>query len=971
MNSSRSDRREFLNSLGRVAVGGITLRGMGAVAISPFPPTPGRTVPKTLKAYGSGHFGEWIEDEFGLPAYRYTCDQITDPRAVTPVYTVWRSPTDQTHQVGNDRVVGAASNYGYVQVRQDEGSPKFLNDYSPERSQYGGGIGFLTDGRVVLSTFYPGNAKTFDRIFGVGYLRKKVAGSDYAVDQVIFAPFGDDPLLISQVTIANHGRGSAEIRWVEYWGCQVYQFSFRSWMQATIQGAVGKAADLRRKFGDRFAHHFRRLGDHAGLLETKQFAGRSAEDEHGWQEVLSQLASQWNGEFIEPAKDMPPGGWNNPFTEPAKDMPPEVTMEDLAPPPTFLVSLDGPADGFATNGKAFFGTGGVNHPAGLAERLDGDLASTGPESALLLERRLRLGPGESRTLYFAYGYLPEGFELNSLVEKYRKEVHALWEDSSRHWKADGLRFRVDSEPWVEREVTWHHYYLRSNLTYDSFFREHIESQGGTYQYIWGFQGSPDDAIQHTLPFVFSHPWIVKEVLRYTLKEVQPDGRVPYGIVGHGTLMPTRQLESIFELFVLLLASEYVLGTRDTAFLDETVATYPLYGPTAGKDTVRNLLARCYRHLVDNTGTGEHGLIHLLNCDSSDDLGLWHQLLPKHRVGEVPPDAESVFDSAMAGYVFDHYARLLNFVGDVDLAADARRRAEDQRHAVRAQWTGRWFRRAWLTPEYGWLGDEQMWLDPQPWAIVGGAATPEQTQALVPALDELLRRPSPIGAMCMSEGAHFATGVTTYGGVWYYQNWTLIWALALENGKMAWDEWKKNSLARHAEVYPEVWYGIWSGPDNYNSVLSKYPGQTSPFNAALVGPNRAEAAKSLQGLNWTDFPVMNMHPHSDQLRGVAKLLGVEFTEKGLIVAPTLPLDAYSFDSPLIGIRKSGGQYEGWYAPLVAGTWTVTVRLPAAEAERLVHAEVNGLKQALRRTADGALEFKGESVLGKPLRWSVGV
>jgi hypothetical protein len=688
-----------------------------------------------------------------------------------------------------------------------------------------------------------------------------------------------------------------------------------------------------------------------GLLETKQFLGRSAEDEKAWQEVLFQLSTQWNGEFIEPAKDMPP----------------EVTLEDLAPPATFLVSLDAPADGLATNAKTFLGAGGVSHPAGLAKSLDGDLTGSGPESALLLERRLRLGPGESRTLYFAYGYLPEGFELNSLLEKYRQNVSTLWEGSSHHWKADGMRLRVDSEPWVEREVTWHHYYLRSNLTYDSFFREHIESQGHVYQYIIGFQGGAEDTLQHTLPFVFSHPWIVKEVLRYTLKELQPDGRVPYGIVGHGTLMPTRALKIGDDLWTLWLASEYVLGTRDTAFLDETVATYPLYGPTAGKDTVRNLVARCYRHIVDITGTGEHGLLHLLNCDWNDNLDMWHQLLPKHRVGEVLPDTETVLMSAMAAYVFDHYARLLSYVGDVDSAAEAHRRAEQQRQAVRAQWNGRWFRRAWLTPEAGWLGDKHMWLEPQSWAIVGGAATPQQTQVLVPTVDELLRRPSPIGAMGVSRGTPIAiNGID--GGVWPSLTSHLIWALALVDGKLAWDEWIKNSLARHAEVYPEVWCGIWSGPDVYNSVLSKYPGQTM-FSAALVGPNRAEVAKSLPGVNWTDYPVMNMHPHAVPLYSAAKLLGVEFTEKGLILAPTLPLDVYSFDSPLVGIKKSSGQYEGWYAPLVAGTWAITVRLPAADAERFGYVEVNGSKQALRRTADGAIEFKGESAPGRPLRWSL--
>lgn len=722
-------------------------------------------------------------------------------------------------------------------------------------------------------------------------------------------------------------------------------------MEARIQNAAGKAAEFRRAFGDRFAHHFRKLEGGGGLLETKQFLGRTVGEEKAWQELLLHLATQWNNEFIEPAHGMPP----------------EVTMEDLAPPPTFLVSLDAPADGFATNGKTFFGAGGVSHPVGLGQRLDGDLGSTGPESTLILERRLRLGPGKSRTLYFAYGYLPEGFELSSLLERYRKNVSAQWEDSSRRWKADGMRLRVDSEPWVEREISWHHYYLRSNLTYDSFFREHIESQGHVYQYIIGFQGGGEDAMQHTLPFVYSHPWIVKEQLRYILKELQPDGRVPYGIVGHGTLMPTRALKTNDELWVLWVASEYVLGTRDTAFLDETLPTYPLYGPTAGKETVRNLLVRAYHHSVDVTGTGQHGLIRLLNCDWNDNLDMWHKLMPKHRVGEVLPDTESVLMSAMAAYVFDLYARLLSYTGETDSAAEARDRAEHHRQTVRAQWTGEWFRRAWLTPEAGWLGDKHMWLEPQSWAIIGGAATPQQMQVLVPTIDKFLRQPSPIGAMGVSRGTPTAINGTD-GGVWPSLTAILIWALALVDGQMAWDEWKKNSLARHAEVYPDIWYGIWSGPDVFNSVLSKYPGQTM-FNPALVGPERVEVAKSLQGLNWTDYPVMNMHLHSDQLYAAAKLLGVEFTEKGLALAPALPLNAYSFESPLVGIKKANSQYEGWYAPLAAGTWTVTVRLPATEAPYFPYVEVNGSKQALRPVSAGAFEFNGISTSGKPLRWSL--
>jgi hypothetical protein len=65
------------------------------------------------KAFGSGHFGQWITDEFGLPAYRYTSDQLSDPVAISPVHPQWRSATDHTHQVGNDRLIAAVSNFGY------------------------------------------------------------------------------------------------------------------------------------------------------------------------------------------------------------------------------------------------------------------------------------------------------------------------------------------------------------------------------------------------------------------------------------------------------------------------------------------------------------------------------------------------------------------------------------------------------------------------------------------------------------------------------------------------------------------------------------------------------------------------------------------------------------------------------------------------------------------------------------------
>jgi hypothetical protein len=941
------DRRNFLKSMGCLVPNLPFFTNLFKGSLIPYATgeEPGP------KSYGSGHFGEWDRDEFGLPAFHYTCNQLSDPAAITPVDPAFRSPTDQMHQVGNDRLVAVVSNFGYAQVRQDEGAPKFLNDFCPERGQYGGGFGYLTDGTMLLSTYYQGGSPDkFQRTFGVGYARKQVANQRFAVDQVLFAPFGDDPVLVSQVTVENRSAQDVDLRWIEYWGCQPYQFSYRSYMQARAVGKTSMVQHLRRDFGERFSHDLSLLKGNRGLLEQKRFLGRTASDEAAWKKV------QANSPELQ---DPGPGG---------------SSFEDLEPPPTFLASLDAPFDGFSGNGKNFFGSG-VGSPA-VAHALDQDLSVHGPDCALLLERKFKLEPGQRQTLYFLYGYLPEGMRAEPLVEKYQNHTPELWTESSLRWKKDGMRFSTPEEPWVERELTWHHYYLRGNLTYDSFFGEHMLSQGHVYQYLMGFQGAARDPLQHVLPFVFSNPKIVKEILRYTLKEVRDDGSIPYGIVGHGMLMPAGvDNASDLPLWLLWAASEYVLATRDSDFLKEEVSAYPVHGPTAKQQSVSKLLIRCYNHLVNDVGNGEHGLMRMLVDDWSDALAGEH--VPAQYLKEYLRTGESTLNSAMASYVFDLYARMLTFGGaSSDLAADAQRRAQQHRQSVSAQWAGHWFRRAWLGPSLGWVGDDSVWIEPQPWAIIGGAATTEQARELVRSMDQLLRKPSPIGAMQVSQGSHTAEemgiriGTSQDGGVWPSLNGTLVWSLAQVNGEMAWDEWKKNSLARHAEVYPTIWYGAWSGPDTYNSVLNDYPGGTMLSDAMLCQRHQKGPVYCDDDLAWTDFPIMNMHPHAWQLYMIPKLLGLEFSSDGLTLAPALPLQSYRFVSPLLGLVKMKGRYEGWYAPFSrTADWTISFKLPDRESRLSHKLEVNGKKDAATFASDGTIRISGRGGPSEPLRWAL--
>ncbi len=888
--------------------------------------------------YGSSHFGRWVEDESGLPAFAYDCNQVTDPRAVTPIKPGILLPTEHVHQVGNDRITALASNYGHVRVRQDEGGPKILNDVDPETHQFGGGLGYLTDGAETLSTYYDGSQPGFERIFGIGYFRKRVASRNYAVDQVIWAPFGDDPVLVSQVKITNRSAAPVTLHWVEYWGCQPYQLSFRDFIESA--SGLGEITDLRRTLGRRFTHQVSPIDNKKGLLDQKHFLGRALEEEHVWQRIKIHLETVPT-EFLAPIHDARPSAW--------------LDTGDL--PQTFLISLDAPADALGNDAAAFFGAGGAAHPGGLQSAINGSLAADPQHAGLFVVRALHLAPNQSRTLSFLYGYLPAGFTLDALAAKYQATAETGLRRSSDEWKRHGMRFAVPAEPWIERESAWNHYYVRSNLTYDDFFDAHILNQNGYYQYVMGFQGAARDPLQHCLPFLFSDPEIVRSILRYTLEEVRDDGSVPYGIVGHGVIAPiVTDNASELPLWLLWTASEYVLATRDAAFLDEEIEAR--YSDRPGRtDTVRNLLARCYRHQVEQVGVGRHGIVRMLNDDWNDGLvATW----ASSDFDECVKQGESVVNTTMSAWVFDFYSHMLRYVGDTTgLAAHAAGSAETMRHAARTQWTGQWFKRAWLGEKLGWLGEDTLWIEPQPWAIVSGVTTPEQSRALVANMNRLLRR-GPIGAAQMSDGPDmrktnaFHPGDCICGGVWPSLNQTLVWALAQVDPAMAWDEWKKNTLACHAQSYPDVWYGVWSGTDSYNSFLSSEPGKNS----------------NDPGYSGIAFPVFNPHAHACSLYSAAKLLGVEFTPEGVTLAPEIPAASYRFDSPLLGVVKhASGRYEGWYAPSQAGTWTLRIALPEQVAAGIAQIEVNGATQA-KKIKDGAIEITGASAQHQPLRWSIG-
>ena len=109
------------------------------------------SLPAIASSYGSGDFGRWTVDRFGLPSYRYTLDQQTSPLAHQAELA---GGTDAWSQVGNDRVKADAFNQGYTELWSQDRLAQWINQIDTAHRHLGGGFGYLNVDGKVISTLY-------------------------------------------------------------------------------------------------------------------------------------------------------------------------------------------------------------------------------------------------------------------------------------------------------------------------------------------------------------------------------------------------------------------------------------------------------------------------------------------------------------------------------------------------------------------------------------------------------------------------------------------------------------------------------------------------------------------------------------------------------------------------------------------------------------------------------------------------
>ena len=921
----------------------------------------------TKSEVGGGAFGYWTLDRMDLPAYVYTMNQYRDPRAAYP-NSENIDRRDHWHQIGNNRITGLATNDGYVQayiadrggfffnrfeagektgcfglllavlsiiiqaplniIRHLFSEDNVINQVRPDVGRqlraameirsartrdltnhaYAGGFGYVHDGEQGWCTAYryrPLKSSTA-RIFGMGYYETTIVYRDIRAERIVYAPAGDDPIFLADVLLRNESDETRTVRWYEYWDVNPHQLELQ-WLRTGVFAPVGDAA--RRALNRNFTQTIRHEPAHHALRY-----------------------------HMEPPADAPP--------------PDKIDKVNYYPPDLFLADLSGEPSEYFTSANHFFGDGGAVLPDAVKNKLEGDPPNA-PHSSddpycFVLCREVTLAPGESTRLRFAYGAVEPQQSLD-FTNRYRHGEPL--QDTAEWWKNRLAYFTIGNAPELQREMAWHAYYLLSSTIYNRFTQSHIVPQGSAYLYLHGADGASRDHALEVMPLAYIDPQLAKETLRAVMRwqTADDDNKLVYAYSGHGVTSGAGIHEdpSDLDIFFLLALYEYLSVTGDMAFLDEELPYYPPDAPppVGFGQTVLDHVRASAHHLMENVGTGEQGLIRLSDGDWSDGVVIQNVLDNplSYSYSRTVRYGESIPNTQMALYVLPRFADLIEGRAP-QLAQQLRAWAEPLRSAVQKYWNGRFYARAILrtrTNQPAVIGDDEIDLEAQPWALISDLAAQQGTEArLIDSIDRILDSPSPIGAP-----------LTQRGMVWPAVSHLLTWGYTRTRPELAWRSLWRHSFFLNAWTFPDIWFGIWSGPDGINGINNKQPGYTWSSPVTPV----------------TDFPVMNNNQHGMMLLGLLRVCGIEPAEggDGLKITPKIP-HRYKLDLPMLALDVAPGRIAGEYRAFVDGERTLYIAVPDGAQD--IQAQVD--ESALDTPAEGGyIPVSLQFITGQRVRFAV--
>lgn len=478
-----------------------------------------------------------------------------------------------------------------------------------------------------------------------------------------------------------------------------------------------------------------------------------------------------------------------------------------------------------------------------------DVTFTGDETGIEAAFSFSLAAGEERSIRMIIGYSFEDSydgicESLSCGRMVKEPVGAFADE----WANIIPAFETQQDDAFRRELRWHVYNLEAMATYSEYYGETKIPQGTIYDYNWGQHASARDNFQHALPLVYYRPALAKSVLRYMMERTTPFGEIRLIEMGNGYADNDRYFTSDQQLYFFLLLSEYLRVTKDYGFLEEKIRPYPV--KDQNPMTVTEMVGSCFVFLRDTIGTGEHGLIRLMNSDWNDAV----YYIVKVPYNNVFFSGESHMNTAMAIVVLDTLAAELGRAEEKIKWKEKVKQISQSMVQYRKRLLDAFLndmgersfpRRMYFAGKS--YGDDNMFLEPQGFTMQIKELSTEWKRKLYDEMRKRVYAGEKLGAREQEnpefEDGHFEKGSRENGGFWWALNGPVIIGVSQFDRQEAQKLLRNMTLQHLAEKFPQYWSSYWSAADNLESSLIPEEGLPD------------------QTIDYACIPVYCAHPHA--------------------------------------------------------------------------------------------------------------
>jgi cellobionic acid phosphorylase len=390
---------------------------------------------------------------------------------------------------------------------------------------------------------------------------------------------------------------------------------------------------------------------------------------------------------------------------------------------TFFLHQHTPASWEAKQ-EIFEGEGGLHNPSGLQSETLSNNDARYETPAAVLQYRLALPADGEQRYRFIFGAAFDDAEIKKKRDTYLsvEGLNAEGFDQARadytSYIASGSGCLTIKTPDAELDNFFNHWLPRQMFYHGDVNRLTTDPQTRNY-------------LQDNMGMTFIKPQVTRAAFLHALSQQENSGAMPDGIL----LTDTAELKYINQVphtdhcvWLPVCLKTYLDETNDYAILNELVTSHD--NKTL---TVFERITQAMDWLLH--ARDHRGLSFIAQGDWCD---------PMNMVGYKGKGVSGWLSVATA-YALHLWADVCEKMSRTDLQEKCMRGAQEINTAVNHYlWDGNWFGRGITDDDvvFGISKDKEgrIFLNPQSWAILGGAANPEQCKKMIAAIEEQLATP---------------------------------------------------------------------------------------------------------------------------------------------------------------------------------------------------------------------------------------